>query len=55
MTKLVIGNGYEAEIIKKYGLFGFLNKAVNHLPKVCARILAPIRHPKQEKYSNEWI
>ena len=36
-------------------LFGFVDEAVRHSPMICEKILSPIRHPKQEKYSNEWV
>ena len=41
--------------LKRDGLFGFIGKAVHHLPKVFAQLLSPILHPKREKYSNEWV
>ena len=43
------------KILKKDGLFSFADKAIRHLPKICAHILSPIHHPKREKYSNEWV
>jgi len=41
--------------LKKDGLFSFAGKAVRHSPMICEKILSPIRHPKQEKYSNKWV
>jgi hypothetical protein len=43
------------KILKRDGLFSLIDKAVFHLPKICAEMLSPIRHPKREKYSNEWV
>lgn len=51
--KYYVTEGFK--ILKTDGLFSFMHKSIRHSPKICTKMLSPILHPKQEKYSNEWL
>ena len=43
------------KILERDGIFGFVDKAVRHTPRIFSNILSPILHTKNQEYSNEWV
>lgn len=42
------------KILKQEGINNFISKGIKFTPQIIEQLLSPFKHPKQEKYSNEW-